>query len=99
MSERIITGAMIKAIMKPGKSYSARSLAETFGIATPTMRHILSAAVGECVIESRLGNGVRYYELPAEVAPPPATTPLTISREMRAAQERCGELRVHQSKY
>lgn len=99
MTDRIITGAMIKAVMKPGQSYHARSLAETFGIATAAMRHILSAAVGDGVIESRTNNGVRYYGLSGEVAPPSAAKPMTISREMRAAMERCSELRMHASRF
>lgn len=99
MTERIITSAMIRAAMKPKQSYHARGLGETFGVTSTTMRHLLRAAVGDGMIEGREHNGVRLYSLPAESAPSPAVKPLTISREMRAAMERCAELRIHPSKH
>jgi hypothetical protein len=92
MNDRVITSAMVTSVMKVGQSYHARGIAATFGIPSAAMRRILNAAVAEGVLETRTYNGIHLYSRQGDAAPPPMMAPLTISREMRAAQERCKEL-------
>lgn len=99
MNDRVITSAMVAAVMKFGQSSHARGIAATFDISPGAMRKILDVAVADGAIESRTSNGVRLFSLPISVTPAKAAKQLTVSREMRAAQERCKELRVHPSKY
>jgi DNA-binding transcriptional regulator PaaX len=99
MNDRVITGLMIAAVMKAGQSYHSASLAKTFGISGAAMRHALATAVAAGQVDHRTHNGVHLYSLLADKAVVPSMKPLTISHEMRAAQERCRELRVHPSRF
>jgi Leu/Phe-tRNA-protein transferase len=89
----------IVALMKPGQGYEARRLSEKLGVSTADLRIALAFAVQRGVIEQTgVRKTIRYW-LPKPRAVAPAMKPLTISREMRAAQERCQELRVHPSRF
>lgn len=99
MNDRLITSAMLFGYMKPGQAYHVRHVAEAFGIASAAMRHALNMAVLDGVLDHRTHNGVHLYSRPADKAPVPMMKPMTISREMRAAVERCKELYVHPSKH
>jgi hypothetical protein len=99
VNARVITSAMILAVMKPGQSYHAKGIAETFGIGSPEMRRMLNAAAEEGVISRDIVGGVQLYSRPTERGPMTALRKLRISPEMKRAQERCGELRIYKSKY
>ena len=99
MNARVITSAMILAVMKPGQNYHAKSIAETFGIGTPEMRRMLNAAALEGVINRDIVGGVQLYSLPTARGPMTALRKLRISPEMQRALERCGELRFYKSKF
>lgn len=99
MNDRAITSAMIAAVMKTNQSYNGSGLAKMFGISAGTMRLLLDVTVATGAVECRITNGVRLYSLPVNGTPALSMKPLTISREMRAAQERCDELYVYPSKY
>lgn len=99
MNARVITSAMILAVIKPGQNYHAKSIAETFGIGTPEMRRMLNAAALEGVINRDIVGGVQLYSRPTERGPLTALRKLRISPEMERAMERCKELRVHPSRF
>lgn len=99
MNDRIITGLMIAGVMKTGQSYHSASLAKTFGISGAAMRHALATAVAAGQVDHRTHNGVHLYSLLSDRTAVPSMKPMMISREMRAAQERCRELRVHPSRF
>lgn len=99
MNARVITSAMILAVMKPEQNYQAKSIAETFGIGAPEMRRMLNAAALEGVINRDIVGGVHLYSRPTARGPMTAMRKLRISPEMKRAIERCGELRIYKSKY
>lgn len=99
VNDRAIRCTMVTAAMKIGQSYHARALATVFGISGGQMRKVLDLAASAGKIEGRTSNGVRLFSLPVGAAPAAAAKPLTISREMRAAQERCKELYVYPSRH
>jgi hypothetical protein len=99
MNARVITSAMILAVMKPGQSYHAKGIAEMFGIGSPEMRRMLNAAAEEGVISRDIIGGVQLYSRPTERGPMTALRKLRISPEMKRALERCKELRVHPSRF
>lgn len=98
MSKHITTEAVL-AFLKPGKSYQARHVATAFGCRTTPVREKLIEMELAGLIESKECNSTRLYSCLNQSAVDPGMKPLTISREMREAQERCKELRVHPSKY
>lgn len=99
MIEGEINTAAILAVMKPGQSYEARQIAGKLGISTLEMRRIMAFAVQRGLIESiGVKRDLKYRLAQARKVAPPIK-PMTISREMRAAQERCSELRIHPSRY
>ncbi len=99
MTDRTITIDMLLAFIKPAKSYQMRMIAAGFGVTSEALRPVLEAAIAEGVVDTLTSNGVHLYRLPERPASASAMKPLKISREMRAAQERCGELRVHPSRF
>lgn len=99
MNARVITSAMILAVMKEGQNYHAKSIAETFGIGTPEMRRMLNAAALEGLINRDIVGGVQLYSRPTARGPMTALRKLRISPEMQRAMERCGELRIYKSKF
>ena len=99
MNARVITSTMILAVMKPGQSYQAKAIAETFGVGSPEMRRMLNAAAEEGVVSRDTVGGVQMYSRPTERGPMTALRKLRISPEMKRALERCEELRIYKSKY
>lgn len=99
MNARVITSAMILAVMKPDQNYHAKSIAETFGIGAPEMRRMLNAAALEGVISRDIIGGVHLYSRLTERGPMTALRKLRISPEMKRVLERCEELRIYKSKY
>jgi DNA-binding GntR family transcriptional regulator len=94
-----ITREAILAFLRPGKSHQARHIAAAFGCNTMPMRQILVEMEQEGLIESQEYNGTKLYSCLKQSAADLQMKPLTISREMKAAQERCKEHLVHPSKY
>lgn len=99
MNARVITSAMILAVMKPGQNYQAKAIAETFGIGSPEMRRMVNAAAQEGVISRDIIGGVHLYSRPTERGPMTALRKFRVSPEMKRALERCEELRIYKSKY
>lgn len=99
MTESNYDAADITALMKPGQGYEARQLSNRLGVSTADIRRALAFAVQRGIIEQTgARRSIRYWlPKPRYVAPP--LKPLTISREMRAAQARCAELREHPSRH
>jgi predicted ArsR family transcriptional regulator len=94
-----ITREAILAFLKPSKSHQARHIAAVFGCNTTPMRQVLVEMEQEGLIESQEYNGTKLYSCLKQSAADRQMKPLTISREMKAAQERCKELRVYPSRF
>lgn len=99
MTESTYGAADIVALMKPGQGYEARQLSGKLGVSTADIRRALAFAVQRGIIEQTGARRSIRYWLPKPRAVAPAMKPLTVSREMRATQDRCAELRVYPSRH
>jgi predicted transcriptional regulator len=89
----------ILAYMRPDASYGARQIAKHLGVSAADVRRILSPAIHRGVVESRGVKRLVKYALVKERVALVPLKPLTISREMRIAMERCKELRIYPSNF
>lgn len=85
--------------MKPNVSYDASQIAMHLGVSAQHARHILGALMERGEVETRGTKRSIKYQLTPERPELPPMKPLTISREMRIAMDRCEELRVHPSNF
>lgn len=96
---RSISPETLLGYMIPGQAYSSSAVAQQLMVGTAAIRKMLQDLARQGLLRERMtekrSTWVKLTE--GEERRLPEMRPLTISREMRQAMERCAELRVHPS--
>lgn len=96
-----LTEETLLATMKPNQRYQLIQLERKHGIGAASLRVTLNRMIdaGQIKRELRRRLTVYYLPAPARIVVQSTTKPWVMPDGLREAQERCGELRVHASKF
>jgi hypothetical protein len=96
-----LTTEQIYASMNPGQRYQAAQLGKRHKVSAASIAASLDTLVHYGMLRSEIVSRkkVWYVPHPAHFVPMRPVKPYQMSREMKAAAERCAELRVHPSKF